>query len=322
MARARRGLLRYLGRAERSRTTTADENVRAVLDACSDAVVGLDQQGACVLANAAAETLFGRTRTELVGLGAQTLLPGLAQVIDEATDRRLTGRRRPGPVGPGIEATAVRLDGARVPVAVWLAPAVQDDDLTVYLTVRDLTLVRATASAHVALREEVGVLRESLDAVCRGVRDRAIWVLDPDGHIVQVNRAAEKLLGYRTEEIAGRHCEVLSDPADLEAVAAELRTPVGVDPLLEITRSGLPNHQEWSLLSKDGQRRAVTLHVVAIGARQAPVGFVWVAAELSGEWEPLVSRRSVADRLLFDLDDAETRTLRWQVGGSGAGKRR
>jgi PAS domain S-box-containing protein len=315
-------LLRYLGRGERPGVTIADENVRAVLDSCSDAVLGLDRQGCCVLANSAAEALFGRRRTELEGLGAHTLLPGLARVIDEATDRRRAGRRRGGPVGPGIEATAVRLDGARVPVAVWLSPAVEGEALTTYLTVRDLTVVRATAAAHAALREEVVTLRESLDAVCRAVRDRAIWVLDPDGHIIQVNRAAEKLLGYRTEEIAGRHCAVLSDPADLRAVAAELKTPEGVDPLLEITRSGLPNQQEWNLRTKDGHHRAVTLHVVAIGPRQAPVGFVWVAAERAGQWEPLVSRRSVADRLLFDLDDAETRTLRWQVGGSGTGKRR
>jgi hypothetical protein len=36
----------------------------------------------------------------------------------------------------------------------------------------------------------------------------------------------------------------------------------------------------------------------------------------------LTSSRSGSDRLLLDLDDAETRTLRWQVGGSGFARRR
>lgn len=194
--------------------------------------------------------------------------------------------------------------------------------MTVFVTVRDLTVVRATAAAHEELRAEVTGLRESVTAICRGVRDRAIWVLDADGHILQVNRAAEKLLGYRAEEMAGRPCSDLSDPDDLDAVARDLGTPAGSDPLLEITRSGLPNQQEWNLITKDGQRRAVSLHIVAVGARQSPRGFVWVAAAPGGDVEPLVSSRSAAERLLLDLDDAETRTLRWQVGGSGPGRRR
>lgn len=323
MARARRGLLRFLVPGGGARTTEGDETVRAILDACADAVLGLDADGVCISANATAESLFGRRRTELVGVGAQVLLPGLATVIDEATDRRRQGERRPGPAGPGIEATAVRADGARFPVAVWLSPTTTATDrLTVYLTVRDLTTPRAAAAAHASLREEVTSLRETVTTVCRAVRDRAIWVLDADGHILELNRAAEKLLGYRPEDVAGRPCATLSDPADLDEVAGQLGTPEGTDPLLEITRSGLPNQQDWTLLTKDGQRRAVSLHIVAIGPRQAPTGFVWVAAGRSGDWEPLLSARSTADRLLQDLDDAETRTLRWQVGGSGQGRRR
>ncbi len=322
MARAQRGLLRFLGRGRRAWSTTEDETIRAMLDACSDGVLGLDAEGACITANSVAESMFGRARTELVGLGAQSLMPGLAQVIDEAVDRRRSGELRSGPVGPGIEATAVRADGARFPVAVWLSPALSGPRLGVYLTVRDLTMARAGALAQSALREEVSGLRETIAAMGRAVRDRAIWILDVDGHIVQMNRAAEKLLGYRVEEVAGRPVAVLSDQDDLDSVADQLGSPPHVDPLLEITRSGLPNQQEWDLIAKDGQRRPVTLHIVAVGPRQAPIGFVWVATQRVGDWEPLVGTRSGADRLLQDLDDAETRTLRWQVGGTGQGRRR
>lgn len=321
MARARRGLWRYLVRGENP-AAAEDEGLRAVLDACSDAVLGLDGEGACTVANAAAEELFGRSRTELVGMTATALVPGLAHVVDASIEHRRDGERRPGPAGPGVEATAVRADGGRGPVRCWLSAAVRDDGISVFLTVRDLSRDRAAGAANAALRDEVGQLRETLDAVCRAVRDRAIWVLDADGHVVQVNRAAEKLLGHRTEEIAGRHCSELSDEADLAAVSAELNLGADVDPLLEITRSGLPNQQDWTMLTQDGQRRAVSLHIVAIGPRQEPVGFVWVAAQRAGDWDPAAGGRSAAERLLLDLDDAETRTLRWQVGGSGGGRRR
>lgn len=328
MTRERRGLLRYLGRilgpaTAPTRRARLTEDAQAALDACSDAVLGIDAAGVCVVSNTVAETLFGRGRPEMVGIGAHQLLPGLATAIDEITARRRRGDRRAGPSGPGTEATAVRADGARFPVAVWLSPAYSPTaGLTVFVTVRDLTAARATAAAHAELREEVTGLRECVTAIGRGVRDRAIWVLDADGHIMEVNRAGEKLLGYRAEEIAGRPCSALSDPADLDAVARELGSPPGSDPLLEITRSGLPNQQEWNLLTKGGQRQAVTLNIVAVGARQRPQGFVWVAADRGDELEPLVGSRSAAERLLLDLDDAETRALRWQVGGYGAGRRR
>ena len=65
-----------------------------------------------------------------------------------------------------------------------------------------------------------------------------------------------------------------------------------------------------------------TLNMTAIGDRNAPAGFVLAITPRRAEWEPLVSQRSSSDRLLLDLDDAETRTLRWQVGGSGLGRKR
>lgn len=326
LARARRGLLRYLV-PHRGPGTRQDGGVSALLDASSDAILGIDDDGICVIANSTAETVFGRARTELVGLGAYRLLPGLATAIDEWTRRRRLGHQPSGPVGPGVAVTALRADGTRFPAAVWLSPVPHETELrdvpvSLYLTVRDLTVPRATAAAHASLRAEVGELRETISSIGRAVRDRAIVILDGDGHILQINRAAEKMLGYRMEEIAGRPCAVLSDHDDLAAVAHQLGTPDGEDPLLEITRSGLPNQQEWNLMARDGSRRPVTLNIVAIGPRQAPTGFIWVATQRAGDWEPLVSARSTADRLLQDLDDAETRTLRWQVGGAGQARRR
>ena len=153
------------------------------------------------------------------------------------------------------------------------------------------------------------------------LRDRAVVLTDPDGHITSLNRAAEKLLGYRSEDIVGKPTTALSHPDDVDAVRAELRLPPGVDPLLEITRSGLPNQQRWRMLTRDGDVRPVTLLITAIGDHGDPSGFVMVLSPRRSEWEPLVAPRSSSDRLLLDLDDAETRTLRWQVGGAASRRR-
>src|SRR3954464_1459643 len=46
-----------------------------------------------------------------------------------------------------------------------------------------------------------------------GVRDYAIFMLDPQGHVASWNRGAELIKGYRADEILGRHFSVFY-PAD------------------------------------------------------------------------------------------------------------
>src|SRR4051794_35471185 len=54
---------------------------------------------------------------------------------------------------------------------------------------------------------------EQFRLLVEGVKDYAIFMLDPEGHVVSWNRGAELLKGYRPEEILGRHFSVFY-PAD------------------------------------------------------------------------------------------------------------
>jgi PAS domain S-box-containing protein len=49
------------------------------------------------------------------------------------------------------------------------------------------------------------------------VRDYAIFALDPTGQILSWNAGAERIKGYRAEEIIGRHFSVFYPPEDLAA---------------------------------------------------------------------------------------------------------
>lgn len=318
-------LQRWLGSRrphQRAGRPWLDADTRAVLDACPDAVIGVDDEGACILANAVAEQVFGRREADLVGAPAMQLLPELAAVIRDIVTRRRTGQTAPGTAGPAVETVARRPDGTMLPVEVWISPAYsRSRPLSLYATVRTLTDRNAAHAARQALLGEVATLRDTVTAVTGALRDRAVVLTDPDGHITSLNRAAEKLLGYRSEDIVGKPTTALSHPDDVDAVRAELRLPSGVDPLLEITRSGLPNQQRWRMLTRDGDVRPVTLLITAIGDHGDPSGFVMVLSPRRSEWEPLVAPRSSSDRLLLDLDDAETRTLRWQVGGAASRRR-
>ena len=55
----------------------------------------------------------------------------------------------------------------------------------------------------------------------RAVRDYAILSLDPDGYITSWNQGAERIKGYRAEEIIGRHFSAFYPHEDIEAGKTE-----------------------------------------------------------------------------------------------------
>jgi len=305
-----------------------------LLDASPDAVLGLDAFGRVVFANAVAERTFGEHRSGLLGAGIDELVPHLARAVTSLRMRIEAGDAVPGPAGVGTELAGVRSDGSRFPATVWLTPVRAGRKMLIAATVRDLTPQRV-ADAHARRqaadlgrsRQQADSGRDQVAALLRAVTERVIIIADTAGVITAVNRATERLLGYTSAELIGQPTTRLSDPDELAAVAQELGIDSGVDPLLELTRSGLPNTQDWSYLTKTGERRPVSLRITAVGNRTDPSGFVCVAEDRSFAWSPVMSSStgstgSAADRLLLDLDDAETRTLRWQVGGGSRYARR
>jgi len=306
----------------------------ALLDASPDAVIGLDAYARVVFANAVAERTFGEHRGGLVGAGVDDLVPHLARAVTALRLRVEAGDAAPGPVGAGTELAGLRADGSRFPATVWLTPVRGGRRMLIAATVRDLSPQRAADARARRQAAELGRAvqqaeqsRLQVAAVLRAVTERVIVLADAGGTIVAVNRAAERLLGYTAAELVGQPTTRLSDPDELAAVAQELGIGPGVDPLLELTRSGLPNTQEWSYLTSRGERRPVSLRITAVGDRTDPAGFVCVAEDRSSfTWSPVGPTSGThsgggGDRLLLDLDDAETRSLRWQVGGSRYARR-
>src|SRR5207249_8177017 len=57
------------------------------------------------------------------------------------------------------------------------------------------------AAAAAALRQS----EERFRTFVESVKDYALIILDPDGHVTSWNAGAERLKGYRPDEIVGRH---------------------------------------------------------------------------------------------------------------------
>ena len=308
-------------RPERVVAGLRGEQALAVLDASSDAVLALGADGTVAYANAMAAEVFAAPTAVLVGQPADLLLPHLADVVRALRDRRAAGDVTAGPAGDGGQLTALRLDGSRFPATVWVTPLASRRGLVIAATVRDLTTRHDNEARLQRFAARAQEHEDAVRAVLSAVTEVALVLTDDQGRVASANRAAEKLLGYRTGELTGTPTTRLSDPDDLAAAAAELGLPEGADPLVELARSGLPTAQEWTWLTKDGERRPVALRVSAVGDPRSPSGFVCAATERTPAWEPVLAARTGGDRLLLELDDAPTRALRWQVGGGWSRRR-
>ena len=294
------GRTRWLRRAGRGRLAVGrdGEAATALFAATVDAQLCLDRRGHVALANPAAVRLFGSDVT----------LRRAGDLLDHVPDEN--------EVAGSFVTIARRPDGLEVEVQVRRTPLSGTAHRDAVLTVHDLTQERAEEAAHRSQRHEIHALRGQISAVLAAVTDRAVLLVDPQGHLTEVNRAAEKMLGRRAAELVGHPLSRLSHREDLDAVRAELGLTDDADPLLELARAGLPNRQDWTMLGSEDRAVAVTLSITTmpIADTGAP-GFVVVATLRGAGWEPMMVRPR-GERLLLDLDDAETRALRWQVGGS------
>jgi two-component system sensor kinase FixL len=105
-----------------------------------------------------------------------------------------------------------------------------------------LTYETERSLAEEALRDSEERLRLLID----GTKDYAIFMLDPEGHVISWNEGARRTIGYDTSEIMGRHFSVFFSSSQIEADTPQ-------NSLAEALRSGLLQ-QDGERLRKDGTR--------------------------------------------------------------------
>ena len=178
--------------------SAGEQRFRLVVEAAPNAMVMLDRAGKIVLVNIQAERVFGYSRAELEGQPVEMLVPERFRGHHPELRTTFFADPRPRPMGAGRELYGLKKDGSEFPVEIGLSPIETDEGIMVLSAIVDIT---ARKAAELALRES----EQRYSLLVDGVTDYAIYMLDPHGIVTNWNRGAERIKGYRTEEIVGQH---------------------------------------------------------------------------------------------------------------------
>jgi PAS domain S-box-containing protein len=179
----------------------------ALLSSALDAVIVMDQEGAVVEFNPAAERMFGHAEHDAVGAEVAALIvPPSLRERHRAALRRNVETGESTMLGRRVELTGMRSDGSEFPVELAITRIAGSEPVMFTGTVRDITARRRAEIEREELLqlEQVARLdatqaRDQLEAILSGIAD-AVTAQAPDGRLLFVNDAAVELLGFRSRE--------------------------------------------------------------------------------------------------------------------------
>jgi PAS domain S-box-containing protein len=240
---------------------------RAFAEALPDPILIADQHGRIVFVNQQLGALTGYAPDGLVGLPVETLVPEHHRQAHLEHRASFAAEPRTRPMGSGLEIVLRCRDGSELPVDIALRPSQLDGAGYVVAAVRD-------ASQRKQLEDAVWHSEQRLRRLLEAVTDYAIFMLDADGRVVSWNEGAERIKGWRREEILGEHFARFYPPEEVAAgkPARELAAAA---------RDGRVEDVGWRV-RKDGSRFWADVVITAI-TDQAGVlqGFATVTRDTS-----------------------------------------
>ena len=217
----------------------------AIVESSDDAIISKDLTGTITSWNAAAERIFGWKAEEIVGKSVLTLIP--PELHDQ--EPMILGKLSRGERIDHFETIRMRKDGTRIQVSLTVSPIRNNSGQVVGASkiVHDITKEKQADAALWRANET----RARLAAIVES-SDDAIISKDLNSIITSWNKAAERIFGYKAEEILGRSILLLMPP--------ELRNEEP-DILRKLTGGERVEHYETVRLRKDGSRIDVSIAV-------------------------------------------------------------
>ena len=236
---------------------------RSLLEASLDPLLTIGPDGKILDVNAATEAVTGCARVTLIGTDFSDYFtdPGKARAGYQQVFREGLARDYP---------LELRHRDGRITSVLYNASVYRDESgnvAGVFAAARDITRRK---QAEEALRQS----EQRFSSMLEAVRDYAIIFLDLDGRVASWNKGAERIKGYRAEEIVGQHFSRFYPPADIANGKPERELQVA-------TSEGRFEDEDWRV-RKDGSRFWANVVVSALrDAGGKANGFVKITRDLT-----------------------------------------
>jgi PAS domain S-box-containing protein len=243
------------------------DSCRLLVESIHDyAILMLDPKGYIIYWNAGAERINGYKPAEIVGSHFSRFYcaDGVAAGVPDQELETAADIGRFEDVG-----WRVRKDGSTFWANVIITRMSDSDGrlLGFSAVIRDLTRQR---QEEYALRHS----EERFRLLVSGVKDYAIFMLDPNGVVATWNAGAESIKGYRAEEIIGSHFSRFYPPESIERRLPETE-------LRGATMQGRFEDEGWRV-RKDGSRFWANVIITAVrDANGQLLGFSKITRDLS-----------------------------------------
>jgi len=231
------------------RKAAEDERTRLsmIVENASDAIIGRTLDGTITSWNAAAERMFGYSRSEMIGQPITLLVPEQHRHLADNNEKL-----RRGEMIPANERVRVTKDGRTIHVQSGVSPIKNEagDVIGAAVIVRDITESKRTEEAVV---HERVLLRAIIDTV-----PDYIYVKDAEGRFQLANKAWLKERNLSDRSIAGKTVFDVFSPELAERMAAQdadiVRTGVPIrdfeQKVILKTPEGEVAHPQWFSISK------------------------------------------------------------------------
>jgi two-component system sensor kinase FixL len=239
----------------------SEQRFRAVTDAAVDAIVSADSFGRLLSWNSGAERMFGWKAEEVVGRPLTVIIPERLRALHEAGIARVRQTGHSKLAGSVVELIGLHRDGAEFPIELSVGAWNGPDGLAFSGVIRDISeRKQAEASLRASEARFTSVADAAVDAIVSA---------DSFGRLLSWNSGAERMFGWKAEEVVGRPLTVII-PERLRALHE-----AGIARVRQTGHSKLAGSVvELVALHRDGAEFPVEL---SIGSWQAPGGLAFSA---------------------------------------------
>ena len=140
------------------------------------------------------------------------------------------------------------------------------------------------------------------------VKDYAIFLLDPEGHVVSWNAGAERIKGYTAQEILGQHFSRFYEPDD---VAAGLPAQL----LARAAREGRYQVRGWRVRKDGGRFYAQVTMTALVDSQGRLTGYAKITQDVTAELEAERVRREREYQLAEAQAVAQLGSFEWALAG-------